>query len=80
MTDAVISDITGKQISKTSSYKVKVKNVSTGLTLSFDTERNDELFHLMSLAMDKGNCKWSTWNNEFRMYVPASEESQQKLD
>ena len=31
------------------------------------------------LAMDKGNCKWSTWNNEARMYVP-SEESQQKLD
>ena len=80
MTDAVISDITGKQISKTSSYKVKVKNVSTGLTLSFDTERNDELFHLMQLAMEKGKCKWSTWNNESRMYVPASEESQQKLD
>ena len=80
MTDAVISDITGKQISKTSSYKVKVKNVSTGLTLSFDTERNDELFHLMQLAMEKGKCKWSTWNNESRMYVPASEESQQNLD
>ena len=77
MTDAVISDITGRQIAKTLSYKVKIKNVSTGLTLSLDTEKNDELFHLISLALKNG-CKWSTWNNDSRMYVPAPETEQQK--
>ena len=76
---ALISDTTKKTIRYDEAFHVSIKNYDEGTTLEFDTERNDELFHLMQLAMEKGKCKWSTWNNEARMYVP-SEESQQKLD
>ena len=54
MTNAIISDTTGKTISKDMSYVVKVKNQSTGMWIEFDTEFNDQLKNMIALAREHG--------------------------
>jgi len=61
MTNAIISDTTGKTISKDMSYVVKVKNQSTGMWIEFDTEFNDQLKNMIALAREHG-CQWFKWH------------------
>jgi len=61
MTNAIISDTTGKTISKDLSYVVKVKNQSTGMWIEFDTEFNEQLKNMIALAR-KHNCQWYKWH------------------
>lgn len=55
--DAIISDTTGKTISKDVSYKVDVFSRSNGVHIEFDTELNDQLSNLISLSIANGQ-KW----------------------
>jgi len=70
MTDAKISDTTGKVIKKDLCYSLKIKNLGNNVTLPMDTEMNAQLKNILSLAISNG-CKWSTWDNDAKKYVAA---------
>lgn len=57
MTNAIISDITGKTTRLDYSYKVSVYARGHKVHLDFDTEMVDELRKLLMLARQNG-CQW----------------------
>ena len=68
MTDAKVSDTTGKIVKKDLCYQIKVKQLGNNVTLPFDTEMNTQLKNLLALAIENG-CKWSTYDADIRKYV-----------
>jgi len=76
MTNAIISDTTGKTISKDVSYQVDVYSRSTKTHLKFDSEMNDQLKNLMALAIQNG-VKHTQWNTEAKQFVEV--ELQEKV-
>ncbi len=73
MTDAKISDTTGKVIKKDLCYSLKIKNLGNNVTLPMDSEMNQQLKNLISLAIQNG-CKWSVWDQDMKKYKPADKE------
>ncbi len=73
MTDAKISDTTGKVIKKDLCYSIKIKALGQNVTMPMDTEMNAQLKNLLSLAVQNG-CKWSVWDQDIKKYVPADKE------
>ncbi len=73
MTDAKISDTTGKVIKKDLCYSLKIKNLGNNVTLPMDSEMNPQLKNLISLAIQNG-VKWSVWDQDTKRYKPADKE------
>ena len=73
MTDAKISDTTGKVIKKDLCYSLKIKALGQNVTIPMDTEMNAQLKNLIALALQIG-CKWSVFDNDIKKYVPADKE------
>ena len=59
--EAIISDITGKTVSKLLSYKVDVFSRSTGCHLEIDMELSEQLSNLLAVAIGNGR-KWYKLN------------------
>ena len=76
MTNAIISDTTGKTISKDVSYQIDVYSRSTKTPLKFDTEMNDQVKNLMALAIQNG-VKHTQWSQEAKQFVEV--ELQEKV-
>lgn len=57
MTEAIISDLTGQTVNKKQSYKVDVFSRGNSTHLEFDTEGNQELLNMLSVAVKNG-CTW----------------------
>jgi hypothetical protein len=57
MTNAYISDTTGKTIKKEQAYKVSVYSYGSKVHLDLDTEFVEELKTLVALARQNG-CEW----------------------
>lgn len=57
MANAIISDLTGKTISKDSAYKVSVYSQSAKTHIDLDCEFVEELKNILALALQNG-CKW----------------------
>jgi hypothetical protein len=69
MTEAIISDLTGKTVNKKQSYKCDVYSRGNGTHIEFDCEGNDQLLNMIALAVQNG-VTWykikkdesGTWN------------------
>jgi hypothetical protein len=57
MTEAIISDLTGKTVNKKQSYKVDIFSRGNSTHLEFDCEGNPELTNMLSVAVKNG-CQW----------------------
>lgn len=55
--EAIISDITGKTVSKDLTYKMDIFSRSSGCHIEIDLESNPELMNLISVALKNGR-KW----------------------
>lgn len=67
MANAIISDTTGKTISRDVSYLVDVYSRSTGTHIKIDTEMIPELKHLIALGLQNG-AKHTKWNKETKKF------------
>ena len=67
MTDAKFSDTTGNPIKKDLAYMVDVYSYGNGTHLKFDTEFNEQLKALVSLAIQHG-VKYTKWNKDSKAF------------
>ena len=78
MATAIISDTTGKTVSRDVSYQVDVYSRSTKTHLKFDTEMNEQLKNLMALAIQNG-VSHTTWSKEAKQFVEVEVKETQKV-